>query len=112
VNRLLNGQHAWMLYLLFFVLWRLGYDRRALPVQTVCAWVILSLSYALTTDIHEPAGNLNRVYGPWDREPQTWMGPWVWVAFLMVFIPVCHYAPLHFLFRRIFRVAKVGPCTG
>jgi hypothetical protein len=99
-------QHAWGLYLLLWAVWRLGYDRRALLAQTLYAWVILLLTYALTKDIHGPAGNVNNVFGISNREPQTWMAPWVWMVFLMVFLPVCHYAPVHYLFRRIFRAPE------
>ena len=107
--RFLSMQHAWVLYLLLWLLWRLGYDRRALSSQTFYAWVILLLTYALTTDLHGPAGNVNSIFGVSNREPQTWMAPWLWLVFLMVFLPVCHYGPLHFVFHRIFRPAKAGP---
>ncbi len=108
LKRCLSMQHAWLLYLLLWVIWRLGYDRRALCAQTIYAWGILLLTSAMVKDFHGPAGNVNNVYGPSGREPQTWMAPWLWVAFLMVFLPVCHYAPLHFLFRWIFRPPKDG----
>jgi hypothetical protein len=110
LGRVLSMQHAWLIYLLLWLLWRLGYDRRALLVQTLCAWVLLLLSYTLTKDIHGPAWNLNGVYGLAEGKPQTWMAPWLWLAVVMVYFPVCLYAPIHFfLFRRVFRLPKVGP---
>jgi hypothetical protein len=102
VNRFLSLQHAWLLYFVLWLLWRLGYDRRALPAQTVCAWVLLPLTYALVGDGRGPAGNVNNILGL-SSEPQAWVPSWTWLLFLMVFIPVCHYMPLHFLFRTIFR---------
>lgn len=103
LNRCLSMQHAWMLYLLLWLLWRLGYDRRALGAQTFYAWVVFLVSYAIVKDMHGPAGNVNSIFGVSGSEPQTWMAPWLWLAVLMVFMPLCWYGPLHFLFRRVFR---------
>jgi hypothetical protein len=102
LRRCLSMQHAWMLYFLLWMVWRLGYDRRALGAQTLYAWVILLLSYALVRDIHGPAGNVNSIYGLSASEPQTRMAPWLWLVVLMVFMPLCWYGPLHFVFRRKF----------
>jgi hypothetical protein len=33
--------------------------------------------------------------------PQHWMPPSIWVAALMVLLPVLLYAPVHFLLRRL-----------
>ena len=102
LNRILSMQHAWLLYLLLWTIWRLGYDRRALLVQIMYAWLLLLISYALTKDLHGPAGNVNNILGMSDSAPQTWMAPWLWLAFLMLFLPMFHYAPLHFVLRKFF----------
>lgn len=109
LNRWLSMQHAWMLYLLLWAIWRLGYDRRALGAQTFYAWVVLFLTFATMKDMHGPAGNVNSIFGVSGSEPQTWMATWLWLVVLMVFMPLCWYGPLHFLFRKIFRPPMAGP---
>lgn len=106
LSRALALHHVWLLYLLLWLLWRLGYDRRALCAQTLFAWVILLLSFSLTKEIHGPAGNVNDIYGLSATEPQIWMAPWLWLVLLMIFMPVCWYVPLHFLFRKVFGPPK------
>lgn len=101
-SRGLSLYHAWLPFLLLWLLRRLGYDRRALLAQTFFAWVILFLSYALTKDAQGPAGNVNQVYGLSETEPQTWIAPRLWLALVMVVWPAFVYVPSHFLFRRIF----------
>lgn len=100
VARWLSRFHIWLPILLVWVVFRLGYDRRALAAQTLCAWLVLALSYGLTKDIHGPAGNLNMVYGLSNHEPQTWMPPLLWLGVVMLAAPVCIYGPVHFVFRR------------
>lgn len=102
-NWFISLQHAWMLYLLLWAVWRLGYDRRALGAQTFVAWVVLPLSYALVRDIHGPAGNVNSVLGLSGSQPQTHFAPWLWLVVLMVLLPLLHYGPAHFIFRLVFR---------
>jgi hypothetical protein len=87
--------------LLLWVLHRLGYDRRALPMQTALAWVVLPVSYVVT----DPSANLNWVLGP--REPQTWMPPLLYLALLMLGFPLVVYLPTHLVLDRLF-----GPRTG
>jgi hypothetical protein len=91
--------HAWLPFLLLWLVWRLGYDRRALAAQTLLAWVVLVLSYLAVAGPTGPAGNINKVFGPNDREPQTFVAPALWLLGLMVFYPLCLYAPSHLLFR-------------
>jgi hypothetical protein len=81
---------VWMLY-------RLGYDGRALVAQTVFAWVVLALSYLLT----DRSENVNWVYGFGDKQ-QKWMPPSVHVILLMVLLPLAIYLPSHLLLKRIF----------
>ena len=44
----LSSFHGWLPFLLLWMVWRLGYDRRALLVQTLCAWVLLLVCYFFT----------------------------------------------------------------
>lgn len=102
LNRYFSLQHGWLLYFLLWVLWRLGYDRRALIVQTLYAWGLLMLSFLFTGNPDSPAYNINNVYGP-GKTAQTLLHPWVWLLMVMILLPLLQYAPFHLLFRRIFR---------
>ncbi|HVT02101.1 MAG TPA: hypothetical protein VHL58_01860 [Thermoanaerobaculia bacterium] len=109
LNRALSSFHLWLPYLLIWLVWRLGYDRRAPMAQTVYLWAVLLLSYLLTADSSGSAGNLNWVYGfPMIQSP-AWAPAWFWLAVLMVFIPLLWYVPLHFIFRRVFRPMVIAP---
>src|SRR5262249_31214451 len=82
--------HFWLPLLLLGVVWRLGYDRRALPLWTVLAVVLLFVCYFLmpapppSADDPNTPVNINYVYGLGDKEPQQWMPPDVWFALLVV----------------------------
>jgi hypothetical protein len=89
--------HVHMLVVLVWLLWRLGYDDRALPAQVLLAWVVFPLSYVLTA----PRDNINRVFGP-GRFPQRRLHPIAYLALLMLFVPVVIYLPTHFLLRTLF----------
>lgn len=81
---------VWMLY-------RHGYDSRALVAQTVLAWIVLPLSYLLT----DRSENVNWVYGFGEKQ-RKWMPPSVHVILLMVLLPLAIYLPSHLLLKRIF----------
>jgi hypothetical protein len=98
----LSISHAWMPYLLLWLVARLGYDRRALLGQTIYGWLVLVLSYMLTTNLEGPAGNVNKIYGLVDSTPQTWIASWQWLLLLMAVVPLILYVPMHILLRRTF----------
>jgi hypothetical protein len=99
--------HVVLPILLLWLLHRLGYDRRALILQTVLAWIVLPLSWLLTG----PEDNVNWVYG-FDR-PQAWMPPLAWVGLMMVGLPAAVYLPTHLLVMRAFsevcRKSQIAP---
>ncbi len=85
--------------LLLWLLYRLGYDKRALPAQTALAWAVLIVVYFVS----DPEGNENWVFGPGeDGEPQKWMPAPLWLAMLMAAFPLLIYLPGHLLFQRWF----------
>lgn len=86
--------------LLVWMLFRLGYDARALPAQTALAWVVLPLSYVYA---RAPDHNINWTLGIGGDVPQAWMPDWLWVLLLMVAFPLLLYYPTHLLLRRWFR---------
>jgi len=71
VSRGLSLYHGWLPFVLLWALSRLGYDRRALLLQTLVAWAVFLLSAGLTSDLTGPAGNLNMIYGLSETKPQT-----------------------------------------
>ena len=83
--------------LLLWMVHRLGYDGRALPAQTVLAWLVLPLSYWLSN----PVENANWVYG-FGSKPQTWMPAPLFVMLLMLAFPLLIYLPTHFALKKIF----------
>jgi hypothetical protein len=89
--------HLFMPPVLIWMLHRLGYDPRALRLQTMVAWILLPASYVFAS----PDNNVNWVFGPGDLEQQWMPGP-LWVALLMVFFPLAVYLPSHLLFKRLF----------
>ncbi len=80
--------HVALPILVVWLLYRLGYDRRALLWQ---------ISYLLTN----PRENINWVYGLGEK-PQHIMPEWLFVLSLMIGIPLLVYLPMHFLLGRIF----------
>jgi len=99
--RCLSLSHLFLPYLLLWLLWRLGYDRRALWAQTLCAWAVLILSYALVESMDSAAGNVNKVFGLSDAGPQKLMAQPLWLAVLMIGIPLILYVPTHWLLQRL-----------
>lgn len=89
----LSLYHVVLPLLLLWLLSRLGYDRRAIGAQTLLAWVILPLSYAVT----DPDRNVNWVYGPGGKG-QDYMPELAWLGLLMIGFPLLFYLPSHFLF--------------
>ena len=89
--------HVYLPLLLVWLVWRLGYDPDAWLAQTALAWVVLPLTYALT----DPKDNINWVYGPLG-EPQQRVPPLVYLALLMLALPLVVYLPTHLLLQAIF----------
>ena len=77
----------WMLY-------RYGYDERALAVQTLVAWVVLPATYFLAP----PEKNVNWVRGL-GHPPKSIMPPRWHLLLMMAVYPVLVYLPTHFLLR-------------
>jgi len=95
--RALSLFHIVLPLLLLWLLYRLGYDRRALFAQTLLAWIVLPLSYFLT----KPADNVNWVYGL-SGGPQKWMPAPLYLVLLMIAFPLVLYLPTHLLLKRLF----------
>lgn len=103
--RFLSGFHGWLPLLLVFLIWRLGYDPRALFRWSVLAWVLLLLCYfVMPPPIPDPGMtpvNINYVFGPSDTAHQTFVPPLVWLAGLMIGLPLLAFIPTHFILLRL-----------
>jgi hypothetical protein len=95
--RALSLFHVVLPAVLLWMLHGLGYDPRALPAQTLLAWIVLPTTYAVTTPADE---NINWVRGP--DKLQRRVPPLAWLAFLMLAFPIGLYLPTHFALRAFF----------
>ena len=88
----LSTFHGWLPFVLLYLVWKLGYDRRGLPVWTAAAWVLLLVCFFLMPPPRPDPGltpvNINYVWGLSDLAPQTWVPPYVWLAGMMILMPV------------------------
>ena len=103
--RSLSLFHGWLPFLLVYLVWRLGYDRRGFPAWTVLAWILVLICFFFMPPPRPDPGlapvNINYVWGMSDTVAQTWVPPAAWVAGLIVLLPLLLYAPVHFLLRRV-----------
>lgn len=83
--------------LLVWMVWRLGYDRRALAAQTGVMLIVLPATYLLT----DPQKNINWVFGP-GSSVQEWLHPLVYLAIVMLLYFVVFYMPAHLLLKWMF----------
>ena len=84
--------HGWLPFMLVYLVWKIGYDRRGLPAWTGLAWILLLVCFLLMPPPRPDPGltpmNINYVWGPSDLAAQTWVHPYVWIAGLMIALPV------------------------
>lgn len=96
--------HGWLPFLLVYLVWRLGYDRRALLAWTALAWGLMLASYFFLPGPTPDAGltpvNVDYVFGLSDSAPQNWMPAWAWLALMMAALPTLLFAPVHVAMAR------------
>jgi hypothetical protein len=107
-SRFLRGLslfHGWLPFLLVYLVWKLGYDRRALLAWTGLAWGLILICFFFMPPPQPDPGlmpvNINYVWGPSDNVAQTWVAPWFWVMGLLIGLPILLFAPVHFLLLRL-----------
>jgi hypothetical protein len=99
--------HGWLPFLLLYVLYRLGYDRRAFVAWTLLAWMLMLIGFFLLPAPPAPPEqpnlpvNINYVYGMSDDKPQEWMPPLAWFAVMMTGLPLLFFLPTHLLLSRL-----------
>lgn len=95
--RFLSGLfHVAMPLTMLYMLWKLGYEPRALWAQILLALLLVPLTRLLTG----PERNINWVYGP--NEPQTALSVPVYLAVQLAVLIFLVYLPSHFLLKRLF----------
>jgi len=82
---------------LFFLLYRSGYDERALIYQTLLTWMVLIISYMAS----DPRENVNWVFGLGSK-PQRFLPPLLYLGVEMVIIQVFVLVQMHFILKRFF----------
>ncbi len=103
--------HGWLPLWAFFLVWRLGYDRRALAAWTALAWTTMVISYLWLPVPPPPADNPNLpvnidyVFGLKDDAPQQVTSRGAWLAFVLVAFPLVLWVPMHLVLRRLPRPA-------
>jgi hypothetical protein len=129
--------HGWLPFLLVYLVWRLGYDRRSLAAWVVLACVVMVMCYAWLPAPDDasvqtaqasgepqqaaeaargggwklcgkdPPTNVNYVYGLGETR-QTWMSPNQYFALVMVAFPLCLSLPAHLVLRSLFPDPRFG----
>lgn len=100
--------HFWLPFFLLYLVWRLGYDRRAFAAWTVLALGLIAVCYLwlpappASADRPNVPVNVNYVYGMSDAAPQTWMDGRLWVLALAVGLPTLVYLPTHLALAALF----------
>jgi hypothetical protein len=108
LTRGLSLFHGWLPFLLVYLLIKLGYDRRAFALQCAIGLGLLLLCFFFAPAPPAPANfpnmavNVNYVWGPDDKHPQTWMAPGLWVATLGGIFLLGIYTPTHLILRKVF----------
>lgn len=101
--RALSMFHLFLPILLLWLLYRLGYHSHACMTATGLTWVVLPICYFFT----EPERNINWVFGL-ETIPQQWMPGIVYLAAMMILVPLLFYLPAHLLLRWLFRSVQTG----
>lgn len=93
--------HIWLPFFVFWLIHRLGYDRRGPWLQTAIGAVLVVAAWLLTA----PERNINWVWTPFGIE-QVWLPHGLYVAILVVAYPLLLYWPGHFLVLAVQRLLR------
>jgi hypothetical protein len=99
--------HGWLPFLLCYLVFRLGYNWRALKLWTALACGLSLVAFFLLP----PAGvaladpklprNVNYVFGLDDAQPQTWMPAGLYLVVWLLFLFTLFYVPTHLMLKRV-----------
>jgi hypothetical protein len=82
---------------LLFLLYRLGYDARALVYQTLLMWSVLVTTYLVTSSEQ----NINWVFGPGSK-PQEWLPAPAYLLLEMIALTLFAVIPTHVVLKYFF----------
>ncbi|MFK7977209.1 MAG: hypothetical protein AB8C02_13825 [Halioglobus sp.] len=100
--RALSLFHVAIPPLLVFALYRLGYDRRGLPLETLIIWVLLPITFLFTA----PELNINWLDSPFGH-PQSTFSPLAFTGIMMLAYPIVLFLPTHWCLTRMFRPTEI-----
>lgn len=99
--------HGWLPFLLVYLVFRLGYDRRALKGWTTSAASLCLFAYtflppagAVLPDPNLPR-NVNYVFGMNDAQPQAWMSPGLYLVAWIALLSILVYVPTHLVLKKL-----------
>jgi hypothetical protein len=96
--------HGWLPLLLLYLVFQLGYDRRAFLAWTALAWILMLVSYFLLPAPRPDAGllpvNVNYVFGLSEKAAQAWLPGWAWLSLMMIGLPLAMFLPTHLALTR------------
>ncbi len=103
--------HGWLPFLLVYLVWKLGYDKRALlgwsiisVILCLSAYFLLPAAGAELTDPKIPR-NVNYVFGMDDAKPQSWMPPLAYLGTWITALTCIVFIPTHFVLKKLFKPA-------
>jgi hypothetical protein len=100
--------HGWLPLLLVWLLFRLGYDKRALSAWTILATGLVVVCYFFTPPVgaHPVNSNLpvniNYLYGFNDQQPQHWINQNLYIILWLGVLWLVAFLPTHLALRKIF----------
>ena len=111
--RCLSFFHFWIPVLIYWLVCRWGYDRRAFRWQCLVACTLLAASYLLVDTPGGPAGNVNKVFGPDDGSTALvdrglilgflLSHRYLWVGLLMLIHCTLIIGPTHLVLKKFIR---------
>lgn len=99
--------HGWLPFWVLWLVFRLGYDRRAFKGWAVLSVVLCLICYFLLpaagADLPNPntPRNVNYVFGMDDAKPQQWMNAPLYLVTWMALLTILIYLPTHLLLKKI-----------
>src|SRR5690606_12730396 len=101
IARLSSLYHLFLPVLAVYLVYTLGYDRRAPWLQTLIGSAALLITALFTAEYR----NINWIYAPFNIE-QTWMPHGLYLLLVLAAYPILLYAPGHGFVLGILRVLR------
>jgi hypothetical protein len=109
--------HGWLPFLLCYLVFRLGYDRRALKIWTGLACLLCLVAFfflpsagAALADPKLPR-NVDYVFGLDDAHPQTWLPPGLYLVVWILTLFILAYVPTHLALVKLTAARATRPPT-